>query len=228
VDYDLAAPPTGHNGRHPLPGADAFMRRLGELGVDARKQVVACDAHGGLYASRLWWMLRWVGHANVAVLDGGYAKWTGEQRPVTTAPPQTRPARFAGEPRAMTVAAADLLARIGKPGGRLIDARSPERFRGENETLDPVGGHIPGALNRFFKDNLDARGCFRPPAELRDAFLALLGGVAAERVVHSCGSGVSACHNLLAMEIAGLPGSKLYPGSWSEWCSDPSRPVERG
>jgi thiosulfate/3-mercaptopyruvate sulfurtransferase len=227
-DHDLAAPPTGRNGRHPLPEARTFVRKLGELGVDEHKQVVAYDAHGGVYASRLWWMLRWIGHANVAVLDGGFIKWTGEQRPVSALPPRPVPAPFAGEARAMTATAADLLALIGKPGGKLIDARSPDRFRGENETLDPVGGRIPGALNRFFKDNLDAQGCFRPAAELRRTFSALLGDTPAERVVHSCGSGVSACHNLLAMEIAGLPGSKLYPGSWSEWCSDPSRPVERG
>ena len=228
LDRDLSAPATGKNGRHPLPDAQAFMRILGAAGVDSTKQVIAYDAQTGVYAARLWWMLRWLGHENVAVLDGGYAKWTHEGRPVTGAVPQPVPARFSGQPRAMSVNADDVLRSIGQPGRILIDARSADRYRGENETLDPVGGRIPGSLNRFFRDNLDAGGCFKPAADLRQAFAALLGKTRPDAVVHSCGSGVSACHNLLAMEIAGLPGSRLYPGSWSEWCSDPRRPAERG
>jgi thiosulfate/3-mercaptopyruvate sulfurtransferase len=228
LDRDLAAPPTGKNGRHPLPEPQAFMRKLGAAGVDTSKQVVAYDAKISVYASRLWWMLRWLGHDKVAVLDGGYAKWTKEGRPVSDAIPQPAPADFAGRLRAMSVDAAAVLGSIGRPGSVLVDARSPDRFRGENETLDPVGGRIPGSINRFFRDNLGANACFKPAAELAGDYRALLGEAAPGTVVHSCGSGVSACHNLLAMEIAGLSGSRLYPGSWSEWCSDPGRPTEKG
>ena len=228
LDRDLSAPPTGKNGRHPLPDPPVFMRTLGAAGVDSSKQVIACDAQTGVYAARLWWMLRWLGHENVAVLDGGYAKWTHEARPVSSAVPQPAPAHFAGQRRAISVDADDVMRSLGQPGRILIDARAPDRYRGENETLDPVGGRILGSLNRFFRDNLDASGCFKPAADLRQAFAALLGNTPPDAVVHSCGSGVSACHNLLAMEIAGLPGSRLYPGSWSEWCSDPSRPTEKG
>lgn len=228
LDRDLAAAPSGKNGRHPLPDAQAFMQTLGAAGVDSGKQVVAYDAKIGVYAARLWWMLRWLGHENVAVLDGGYAKWTDEGRAVSTAPPRAAATRFAGQPRALCVDADELMRSLGQPGRILVDARSPDRFRGENETLDPVGGRIRGSLNRFFRDNLDAGACFKPAADLRRAFAGLLGATPPEAVVHTCGSGVSACHNLLAMEIAGLPGSKLYPGSWSEWCSHPGRPTEKG
>ena len=228
LDRDLAAPATGKNGRHPLPDPQAFMQKLGAAGVDSGKQVVAYDASTGVYAARLWWMLRWLGHDKVAVLDGGYAKWTAEGRPLSRELPQAAPTRFSGRPRAVAVNADELMQSIGRSGHILIDARAPDRYRGENETLDPVGGRIRGSLNRFFRDNLDANACFKPAAELRQAFSALLGDTPAEAVVHSCGSGVSACHNLLAMEIAGLPGSKLYPGSWSEWSSDPRRPTETG
>ena len=228
LDRDLAAPPNGTNGRHPLPDAEAFARRLAAEGVDAGKQVVAYDAKLGVYASRLWWMLRWLGHDKVAVLDGGYVKWLKEARPVTDAVPRAQPARFDGRPRAASVDADDVLCSLGRPGRVLIDARSADRFRGENETLDPVGGRIPGSVNRFYRDNLDAAGCFKPAQELRQAFSPLLGALPPAAIVHSCGSGVSACHNLLAMEIAGLSGSRLYPGSWSEWCSDAARPMEKG
>lgn len=228
LDRDLSAPTSGTNGRHPLPDPKAFMRTLGAAGVDSRKQVIAYDAQTGVYAARLWWMLRWLGHENVAVLDGGYAKWTGEGRPLSSAVPQPAPARFAGQPRAISVDADEVMRSLGRPDRVLVDARAPDRYRGENETLDPVGGRIHGSLNRFFRDNLDASGCFKPAADLRQGFAVLLGNAPPDAVVHSCGSGVSACHNLLAMEIAGLSGSRLYPGSWSEWCSDPSRPTEKG
>jgi thiosulfate/3-mercaptopyruvate sulfurtransferase len=228
LDRDLAAPLTGKNGRHPLPDAQIFMRTLGAAGVDAGKQVVAYDAQIGVYASRLWWMLRWLGHEAVAVLDGGYAKWVREGRSVNAAVPRPVPANFAGAPCDAHVDADAVLRSIGKPGSVVMDARSPDRFRGENETLDPVGGRIPGSINRFYRENLGADACFKPPSELASAFEALLDGAAPDTVVHSCGSGVSACHNLLAMEIAGLSGSKLYPGSWSEWCSDPGRPTAKG
>lgn len=228
LDRDLAAAPTGKNGRHALPEPQAFMRRLGAAGVTANSQIVAYDAKIGVYASRLWWMLRWLGHEKVAVLDGGYAKWKSEGRPLTGDVSPVVPTRYDGQARAISVDAEDVLRSIGKPDRKLIDARSSDRYRGENETLDPVGGRIPGSLNRFYRDNLDASGCFKPAAQLHAAFSALLGDTAPNAVVHSCGSGVSACHNLLAMEIAGLPGSKLYPGSWSEWCSNPARPTEKG
>jgi len=228
LDRDLSAPTTGKNGRHPLPDPQAFIRTLGAAGVDSSKQVVAYDAKMGVYAARLWWMLRWLGHENVAVLDGGYAKWVQEGRALTQAAPQPVPARFVGQARALSVDADDVLRSIGQPGSVLIDARAPDRFRGENETLDPVGGRIRGSLNRFFRDNLDAGGCFKPAADLRQAFAGRHGKTRPDAVVHSCGSGVSACHNLLAMEIAGLSGSRLYPGSWSEWSSDPRRPTDTG
>jgi len=228
LDRDLSAPANGKNGRHPLPDPKAFMRTLGNAGVDSGKQVIAYDAQTSVYAARLWWMLRWLGHENVAVLDGGYAKWTAEFRPTTDAVPHATATDFAGQPRAMSVEVADVLRSLGSPGRVLLDARSAERYRGENETLDPVGGRIPGSLNRFFRNNLERNGCFKQAAEIRQAFADLLGDKPPESVVHSCGSGVSACHNLLAMEIAGMHGSRLYPGSWSEWCSDPSRPTETG
>lgn len=228
LDRDLAAPTTGNNGRHPLPDPQVFMRALGAAGVASNQQVIAYDAKMGVYAARLWWMLRWLGHENVAVLDGGYAKWKQEGRPVSSAVPEPAPARFAGEPRALAVDADDVLRSLGQTGRMLIDARSPDRYRGENETLDPLGGRIPGSVNRFFRDNLDASGCFKPATELASAYTALLGAAPPHTVVHTCGSGVSACHNLLAMEIAGLSGSRLYPGSWSEWCSDTSRPTDKG
>jgi len=228
LDRDLSAARSGKNGRHPLPDPQAFMQTLGAAGVDSGKQVVAYDDKMGVYAARLWWMLRWIGHDKVAVLDGGYAKWTREGRAVTGTVAQAAPAQFAGRPCKASVDAGEVMRLIGAPGRALIDARSPDRFRGENETLDPVGGRIRGSLNRFFRDNLDANGCFKPAADLRQAFTALIGNTPPAAVVHSCGSGVSACHNLLAMQIAGLTGSMLYPGSWSEWCSDPSRPTETG
>ena len=225
LDRDLAGPKTGHNGRHPLPERDAFAVRAGRWGIHPGLQVVCFDDQGGVYAARAWWLLRWLGHAKVAVLDGGRAAWvaaggalhTGHTA-VAEQPPY--PATEAGMP---TVDTATLQQQLGRT--LLLDARAPERFRGEVEPLDPVAGHIPGATNRFFKGNLAADGRFKPAAQLRDEFLAL--GATAD-VVHQCGSGVTACHNLLAMAHAGLPAGALYPGSWSEWCSNPARPVARG
>jgi thiosulfate/3-mercaptopyruvate sulfurtransferase len=228
LDRDLAAPTTGRNGRHPLPDPQLFARTLEAAGVDATKQVVAYDDKTGVYAARLWWMLRWLGHDNVAVLDGGYAKWTREGRAVTGAVPEPAPAQFSGNPRALSIDADDVLRSLHNPDRILLDARSAERYRGENETLDPVGGRIPGSVNRWFRENVHRDGCFKPAAELRQTYTAILGGLPPDAVVHTCGSGVSACHNLLAMEYAGLQGSRLYPGSWSEWCSDPARPAEKG
>lgn len=225
LDRDLSGPTTGGNGRHPLPDPQRLAARLAAAGVSNATQVVAYDDAGGMIAGRLWWLLRWLGHERVALLDGGIQGWQAAGRPLSRTVPQPAPAVFAAAPRDWVVDAETVLANLD--GGELcvVDARSPDRFRGENETLDRVGGHIPGARNRFFRDNLDADGCFRPAAELRREFSALLAGVAPAQVVMQCGSGVSACHNLLAMEIAGLPGARLYAGSWSEWCSDPARPV---
>ncbi|WP_151449077.1 sulfurtransferase [Lacisediminimonas profundi] len=222
---DKSPGPNGEfRGRHPLPSPEAFIATLRRWGVNPQSQVVAYDAQGGMFAARLWWMLRWVGHEAVAVLDGGLAAWTASGKPLST-DAGTRPAgTITIRPSlARTVNASELLAASSLT---IIDARAPDRFRGENETLDPVGGHIPGARNRFFKDNLDAAGRFRPASELRAEFSALLGTPAL--TVMQCGSGVTACHNLLAMEVAGLAGAALYPGSWSEWCADPQRPVATG
>jgi thiosulfate/3-mercaptopyruvate sulfurtransferase len=200
---------------------------MAALGLRAGMQAVAYDASGGCFAARLWWMLRWVGHLPVAVLDGGWGAWTASNLPVNTQLPVAHAGAFSAAVCDVTRDSGYLLAHLNQPDNVIIDARSADRFRGENETLDPVGGHIPGAANRFFKLNLAADGSFKPAAELREEFGRLLGATAAQSVVHQCGSGVTACHNLLAMEIAGLSGSRLYPGSWSEWCSDPRRPVAR-
>jgi len=228
LDDDLSAPKTGRNGRHPLPDADAFMERLGEAGVNSRKQVVAYDAQGGMVASRLWWMLRWLGHLPVAVLDGGWDQWVAEGRPQSTEVPRPQPTRFTGRPRAIEVGAESVRSRLGDIAMLLVDARAPDRYRGMNETIDPVAGRIPGAKNRYFRDNLDASGRFKQPEVLKAEFSALLGAASPEEVVSYCGSGVSACQNLLAMEVAGLRGARLYPGSWSEWSADPSRPIATG
>lgn len=229
LDEDLSGPKTGINGRHPLPHPVTFTLRLAALGIDNRKQVVAYDDAGGVFAARLWWMLRWVGHVSVAVLDGGFAAWRKAAQPVSSELPAIKAATYNPNPNPrLMVDTRTVAVAAGGPALRLIDARSADRFRGENETLDPVAGHIPGAINRFFKHNLRDDGCFKPAVELRQEFAALLGSLPPNSVVHQCGSGVTACHNLLAMEAAGLNGSRLYPGSWSEWVSDPTRPVARG
>jgi thiosulfate/3-mercaptopyruvate sulfurtransferase len=228
LDEDLSAPKTGKNGRHPLPDPDGFIEKLGRAGVDSRKQVIAYDAQGSMVAARLWWLLRWLGHLPVAVLDGGWNQWVAEGRPQTAEIPKPKPARFAGKPSEIWVSARYVRAHLDDARTLLVDARAPDRFRGQNETLDPVGGRIPGARNRFYRDNLDANGRFKASETLRQEFVDVLKGSDPQSVVHYCGSGVSACHNLLAMESVGLRGARLYPGSWSEWCADPSRPVETG
>jgi thiosulfate/3-mercaptopyruvate sulfurtransferase len=229
LDEDLSAPKTGRNGRHPLPDVDTFARRLGELGIDNAKQIAAYDASGGPYAARLWWMLRWLGHDAVAVLDGGWNAWVKAGNSITAANPAVKAARFVPRPRAgMARDVNQVAADLGKSPSFMLDARVPSRYRGENETLDPVAGHIPGAVNRPWQLNLDNEGRFKVAAELRKEFAETLEGRAPDGVTHYCGSGVTACHNLLAMEVAGLAGSLLYPGSWSEWCSDPARPVTTG
>jgi thiosulfate/3-mercaptopyruvate sulfurtransferase len=226
LDEDLSGPKTGQNGRHPLPHPLTLALRLGALGIDDGKQVVAYDSTGGCYAARLWWMLRWVGHARAAVLDGGWQAWTTGGYPVSADKPAVSATTYTLKPRPdLAVDAGYVAAHLSDNDVAVIDARSPERFRGEGETLDPVAGHIPGARNRFFKLNLDERGHFKAPEDLKREIAGLLGGCDPRGVVHQCGSGVTACHNLLAMEHAGLSGSRLYPGSWSEWVSDRSRPV---
>lgn len=224
-DRDLSGPMSGGNGRHPWPERERLAARLGEVGIGPQTQVVVYDDAQGMIAGRLWVLLRWLGHDRVAVLDGGLQAWLAAGGAMTALPPSVHAVAFEANEGDGPVTANEVLERLGTPGMRLVDARSPDRFRGENETIDPVGGHIPGAVNRFFRDNLRADGRCKPAAELRAEWLAVLAGALPEKVVHQCGSGVSACHNMLAMEIAGLPGSRLYAGSWSEWCADPGRPV---
>jgi thiosulfate/3-mercaptopyruvate sulfurtransferase len=229
LDRDLSGAKTGKNGRHPLPDRVALVETLAEFGLTEGRQVVAYDAQGGMYAARLWWLLRWIGHDSVALLDGGLHAWEAAGQALETDVPAKTPGDFKpGAPLSVTIDAQAVERNLTTRERLLIDARAADRYRGENETLDAVGGHIPGALNRFFKDNLTADGRFKTAHELRETFAALLGATPPDRVVLQCGSGVTACHNALAMEIAGFHGAALYSGSWSEWCSDPARPVTTG
>jgi len=233
LDLDLSDKKPGPNGefrgRHPLPARDAFIETLRRWGVNRNSQIIAYDAQGSIFAARLWWMLRWIGHENVAVLDGGLPAWIAQRMQLSTEPAsRARGDINAQLSRVTTVSADDIVANLSQPSRIVVDARAPDRFRGQNETLDPVGGRIPGARSRYFRDNLDASGRFKSPEALAREFGAVLGAHDPQEVVNYCGSGVSACHNLLAMEVAGLRGARLYPGSWSEWCADPSRPVESG
>jgi len=229
LEDDLSGPKTGTNGRHPLPDPAALAARLEACGAGNHSQIVVYDDAGGMYAARLWWMLRWLGHHRVAVLDGGLQAWCSESQALSTVLPEAHPTpSYSLCLQACRVDVDTVRAHLGQSDMLLVDARSPDRFRGENETRDPVGGHIPGAINRFFGNNLDGRGHFKSSQQLRAEFEALLNGRDPSQVVHHCGSGVTGCHNLLAMEAAGLPGSRLYAGSWSEWCADPARPVATG
>ena len=228
VDRDLSAPRSPHSGRHPLPTPEAAAKLFGRLGIGATKQVVAYDQGNGVYASRLWWMLRWLGHDSVAVLDGGFAKWMREGRPVSTDVPHVAPAKFVATNVLPTVNATGIAASLPRHGLLLLDARTAERYRGDAEPIDPVAGHIPGALNRPYTRNIHDDGTFRSPRELRSEFEGMLHGRAPDDLVHYCGSGVTACHNLLAMTIAGYPLTRLYPGSWSEWITDRRRPIAKG
>ena len=224
LDHDLSGPKTGSNGRHPLPTPEAWANTKTRLGITPNTLVVAYDKQGSVYASRLWWMLKATGHAKVQVLDGGLDSWNG---PMGSVPRQPKPAAQAidARPYVGLVLVDEVVANLQTKKNVVIDARANDRFHGQNETLDPIGGHIPGALNHFFKNNLSATA-FKPAEQLFKEFVDLLGPVKPSEVIHQCGSGVTACHNLLAMEIAGLKGSRVYAGSWSEWSSDPSRPVE--
>ena len=226
LDQDLSGPKTGLNGRHPLPDPTALAAKLAACGVAPGRQVVAYDDTGNCFAVRLWWLLRWMGHDRVALLDGGLKAWIAEGRPVDDQVPAPREGSVAVMTRDdFIVDRRHVLATRGDPQTALIDARAPGRFHGEGETLDPVGGHIPGAENRFWQMNLQPDGRFKAPEVLKKQFLELLAGARSEDTMHSCGSGVTACHNLFAMTLAGLPGSRLYPGSWSEWCAHPELPV---
>ena len=228
LDRDLSGPKTGTNGRHPLPDVRALADTLGRLGIAGGRQVVAYDQDAGVYASRLWWLLRWMGHDAVAVLDGGYAKWSSEGRATSAVSSRPMATIFDGVPRPDMMIGVDALrSGVEDTTRRLVDARAPERYAGTIEPIDKVAGHIPTAVNHFFRRNLDSAGLFRTPAELRAEWRETIGAAAPGHIVCYCGSGVTACHNLLALEHAGLSGAKLYPGSWSEWSSDPARPVER-
>ncbi|MDP1685809.1 sulfurtransferase [Hydrogenophaga sp.] len=217
-------------GRHPLPSRETFARRMAALGLSDGMQVVVLDRQGANYCGRLWWMLKWCGHEAVAVLDGGLAAWKAAGGAVIGGPsPQPEPGNFTLKPAAAATASTHtIVASLGRPGQTLIDARAAARFRGEVEPLDPVAGHIPGALNRPFADNIGPDGLFKPAEQLRAEFDKLLAGRDPASVVHHCGSGVSAIPNLLAMEVAGLGRSALYPGSWSEWCNAPGAPCAVG
>jgi thiosulfate/3-mercaptopyruvate sulfurtransferase len=225
LDRDLSGPRTGRNGRHPMPSVDAMAKRFSSWGIDGNVQVVAYDSSQGQMAARLWWMLRYLDHNAVAVLDGGFPAWKAEARPVARERENRASRTFRAAVReSMRVDVGDIdLAR-----NFLIDARASERFRGDVEPLDPVKGHIPGARNHPNAENLGVDGRFLSKQELRQRFDSLIGERPVQSIVSYCGSGVTACHNLLAMEIAGIHGARLYPGSWSEWCADETRPVATG
>jgi thiosulfate/3-mercaptopyruvate sulfurtransferase len=226
---DLAGPPIGTNGRHPLPCVEALEATLGRLGISNDTQVIAYDQDAGAYASRLWWMLRYMGHQAAAVLDGGWAKWVREGRTQQPGDENRPAALFRGRRhKALRVMADRLAASLGDPSILLVDARAPERFEGVSEPIDRRPGHIPGAVNHHYRCNLTDDGVMLPVELLRERFESLLDGRPPEQVVMYCGSGVTACQNLLAMEHAGLSGAALYPGSWSEWSADQGRPVETG
>ena len=229
LDEDLSSPITAVTGRHPLPILAEFCARLGAWGITPETQVVVYDDSFGSMAVRLWWLLRGLGHQNVALLDGGLPKWAREKHPVTDVLPALAAQTYPCPDHAnWGVDAATVDSVRQSAAHKLVDARPEQRFSGEREPLDSVAGHIPGSINWVFEENLDMDGTYLPADELRDSYTQLLKGVAPENVVHTCGSGVTACHNILAMEIAGLSGSLLYPGSWSEWIRDPQRPVATG
>jgi len=226
TDYDLSGEKTGKNGRHPLPDIDTFAAKMNAMGLAPGKQVVVYDDLSGNFAVRLWWLLRWLGHDKVALLDGGFPAWAKEGRPVTSDVPPKKQGSFVPRPHLGHAVDIHFVDRFREdPSLKLIDARAAERFKGMNETIDPVAGHIPGAVNRFWKDNLKPDGTFKDAGQLRNELLGLLGPTKAEDAVHMCGSGVTSCHNMFAMALAGLAPGRLYPGSWSEWCADASRPV---
>ncbi|MDX1686580.1 MAG: sulfurtransferase [Candidatus Promineifilaceae bacterium] len=224
LDEDLSGPPVTDHGRHPLPAPEALQALFGRLGIDEGTQVVAYDDVGSIVAARLWWMLRYMGHEAAAVLDGGWTAWEEAGHPTAAGMEKNEPVSFDGAPRREWLVVAEEVAEK-EASGQLIDARTPERFRGEEEPLDPVAGRIPGAVNYPYGRNLDEDGRFLPAEDLRQQVEAVLKGSDPEAAVHYCGSGVSACQNLLAQAHVGLPPGRLYAGSWSDWITDPERPV---
>ncbi len=229
LDHDLCGPLAPGAGRHPLPAWADFCVWLGRQGARRSTRIVAYDEAGGAFAARLWWMLGALGHAHAAVLNGGYARWEREGYPTETAVPAPLPRLYRAEPDPrLEMALDELQAQLTSPALLLVDARAGVRYRGEQEPIDPRPGHIPGAINLPFQGNLDGQGVFLSPARLRKRLLAAYDATPPERTVHYCGSGVTACHNLLAHAVAGLPLGRLYAGSWSQWCADPARPAELG
>jgi thiosulfate/3-mercaptopyruvate sulfurtransferase len=229
LDKDLSSAITDFTGRHPLPNFSLLAKKLGDWGITNISQVVAYDDAGGAFAGRLWWLLKCMGHDKVAVLNGGIKQWQKQGLPVTTTLPTVKPTTFrAYLDESAWLNAVQVQNSLAQKAICLIDARTPERYRGEQEPIDPVAGHIPGALNRAFQLNLNSNGLFLSAEQLREQFKQLIGTTAPEQVVHYCGSGVTACHNLLAMEYAGLTGSKLYAGSWSEWIRNKNRSIAKG
>ncbi|MEK8130700.1 sulfurtransferase [Paenibacillus filicis] len=226
LEEDLSAPKAAHGGRHPLPNLDELAAKLGRIGVDSDAFVVAYDDQGGAMASRLWWLLTYLGHERVAILDGGYTKWKETGYPVTDEPPVERAAEFRPHVRPEILLSVDeVKQRLGRPGTVLIDSREPRRYEGLEEAIDPVAGHIPGAKNRFWKDGLTAEGLWRPASEQAERFTDLKD---AEEIVVYCGSGVTACPNVLALQQAGFTNVKLYAGSWSDWISYEENPIATG
>ena len=232
VDHDLASEKNGQNGRHPLPSIEQWLKTCASLGITKDSHIVIYDNQSCMYAVRMWWMLRATGHNHVRLLNTGYASWlaagftsekTDNLRPNTPAASNTSGASAYKD----ALLVSDILENLSSKKFVVLDARSADRFRGENETLDPVGGHIPGAINRFFKNNLDTNGQFKAADVLAKEFKDLLGATPSESIIHQCGSGITACHNMFAMELAGLKSSMIYPGSWSEWCADPARPIKK-
>lgn len=231
LELELSSPVTPETGRHPLPDPAAFAAILGRAGVDAGVQMVAYDDSGGAHAARLWWLARWLGHTQVAVLNGGWQQWLKENRPVSMEAPSPTARAFdcSEAARDCWVSTDEVLELVrGRKRGILLDARSATRFRGEQETIDPVAGHVPGAVNLPHAGNVAEDGRFKNPTDLRQRFEQALGGLRPEQAISMCGSGVTACQTLLAMEAAGLHGARLYAGSWSEWIRDAARPVARG
>jgi len=228
LDHDLSGRVTQHTGRHPLPEPGKFTNKITSWGIKVNTQVIVYDTTGGSNAVRLWWLLRYYGHNQVAVLDGGYPKWLHENRPIQSGTNYAIPASVPFSPSIhseMLVSTEEVEKLHQNPAYIFIDARAPQRFSGETEPIDPVAGHIPGALNRFHGNNLTSEGVLKSPSLLRAEFAQLLKDIPPENIVVYCGSGVTSCHHLLAMEIAGLKGARLYAGSWSEWIRDPSRPI---
>lgn len=231
MNSDLSGPKNGLNGRHPLPTPESWAKTRAKWGLMPNREVVIYDDHGAMFAARMWWMLTSCGHTHVQILDGGLAAWKANGGSLTNDIPTLPSSSINPESLKMDFQGLVLMdevhTNLKEKKYSVIDARSNDRFRGENETIDPIGGHIPGAVNRFFKDNLDATGTFKSPAQLKEEFLAILDREP-RSIIHQCGSGATACHNLFAMELAGLPGARIYAGSWSEWCAHATNPIAKG